>query len=119
MNNSQWADLLTATTEMLASWKGREISVVESISRSPGAGGHDRHFATRSALSFSLERAMWAISGGRLMLLGTDSRFGYEVAFDAVSAGTVGASEVRLVESLGASVVRVSTITVCIPLEPK
>jgi hypothetical protein len=112
MNNLQRANLLDAVTQALLSWKRREITVAESISRSPAVGGHDRHFATTSTFSFVLEHAMWAISGGRLILHGTDPRFRYEVAFDAVSSGSVSQSEVKLVESFGSIAERVSKLSV-------
>ena len=112
MNNVQRADLLESITQALSEWTGREVSVAESISRSPTIGGHDRHFATRSTFAFVLEQAMWAISGGRLILMGTDSRFNYEVAFDAVSSGTVTKTEVRLVETFGPTAERISTVHV-------
>jgi hypothetical protein len=112
MNNLQRADLLDAVTQTLLLWSNREVAVTESISRSPAVGGHDRHFATNSKFSFVLERAMWAISGGRLILYGADHRFRYEVAFDAVSSGSVTQSEVNLVESFGTAAERVSKISV-------
>lgn len=94
----------------LQAWKGKRVSMAESLSRVKTAG-HDRHSATRSGFSMVVENVSVTFSGQTLRVSGAAKGDQYEVAFDSVISVTVNGREIALVEQLGSEVERVSVIT--------
>lgn len=112
LSNQERARLLESTVLMLQSWKGKQIKVIESISRRPPS--QDRHCCTRSMHLLDLEDAMWAISGGRLMVVGHGGA-GYEVAFDVVESAQVASERIVLTERFGTTVERITDLAPVAP----
>jgi hypothetical protein len=107
LRNQERAQLLESVVLMLHSWKGQQVKVIESISRRPPS--QDRHCCTRSVHVLTLENAMWAISGGRLMVIGSGD-VGYEVAFDIVGSVEVTPDRIVLTEKFGAEAERITDL---------
>ncbi len=85
-------ELITAVEAAIArleSWKGRLVSVEESISRAIGKSwSFDRHFCTRSRFFLSLEFVGWFISGSALAVEGSQGEqpASYQLTLDLVVA---------------------------------
>lgn len=96
--------------DRLGAWRGQLIEVVEEITRSPGT--LDRHVTTRATLVMQLEYACITFSGAALTVLGKvfGRDVGYQVAYDRATRVVLAPDGVRLVEQLGKTVERLSTI---------
>lgn len=85
-------ELITAVEAAIArleSWKGRLISVEESISRAIGESwSYDRHFCTRSRFSLMVEFVGWYFSGSSLAVEGSQGGqpANYQLTLDRVVA---------------------------------
>ncbi|MFZ0544550.1 MAG: hypothetical protein WAM60_03895 [Candidatus Promineifilaceae bacterium] len=75
-------DELDKLVQLAHSYIGKSIKVDESISRSREIGQHNRHFATHTYFSFTVEDVFVAFSGAQLMLLGTNARYG--ISLDSI-----------------------------------
>ena len=82
--------------EYLEGLKGSTLTVKEIITRTVDSS-FDRHLSTTSQLTLLLENSLWAISGGRLILLGKHSQ-SYEICFDLVSTAQFSPPLIILVE---------------------
>lgn len=60
----------------------KPIIITESISRSRNIGKHDRHFATHTVFSFTVDNIFVAFSGAQLMFTGEKARYG--ISLDSV-----------------------------------
>ena len=115
---SERANLLERTAAMLSEWKSRKVKVIESVARRLTPSGHDRHFATRSTFTLVIDHVGWALSGARLLVLGVDPDFSYEVALDAVESVQIDARQVSLVERFEHHTVRSTTFSLADDDEP-
>jgi hypothetical protein len=88
---------------------GKQITVVESISRGRNTGKHDRHFATRSFFSFKVENVYAAFSGAQLCFVGSAAQYG--VSLDSVVSFKVGDGELEIVEHFEQNTERQTHIT--------
>jgi hypothetical protein len=111
LTNTERADLLERAVATLSRWKSKKVKVVESVARRLSPSGHDRHFSTRSTFTFVINHVSWAISGGRLLVLGADPDFGYEIAFDVVESAQFDARYLSLVERFEEHTERLSTFS--------
>jgi hypothetical protein len=93
---------IQAALERLESWKGRLVTIEESISRAVGESfSYDRHFCTRTRFSLIVEFAGWFFSGSALAVEGSQAGrpAGYQLTLDRVVAvdlsddGSVGIKE--------------------------
>ena len=100
-------------TEQCATLLGREIHVREALSNN--GCNFDRHFTSFSEFVLTLASVNWRISGGRLMLTGTE-KISYEIGADQlISFLRLGAAEYELTEKCGPSVFRKTTLEVLSP----
>ncbi len=89
---------------------GKQITVVESISRGRNTGKHDRHFATRSSFTFKVESVFAAFSGAQLCFMGAAAQYG--VSLDGVVSFKFGDGELEIVEHFEQQTERQTHITV-------
>lgn len=92
---------LEPLVELLNTWRGALVEVVERLTRSPGT--LDRHFTTSSTLVMRLEYVGIAFSGGSLMLMGKafGRNVGYQATVDLLERLSLAPGEVVFVEQFG------------------
>ncbi len=66
---------------------------------------------TRSTFTLVIHHVTWAISGGRLLVLGADPDFGYEIAFDIVESAQFDAHQLSLLERFDERTERLSAFS--------
>ena len=97
-------------TEQCANILGRKIHVQEALSNN--GLDFNRHFTSFSEFVITLANVNWRISGGRLMLTGTE-KTSYEIGIDQlVSFHRLGATDYEFTEKCGPSVFRKTTLEV-------
>lgn len=82
MISDKLKEQLVQSVVQLEDSRGKLLKIKEMITRTTDCS-FNRHSSTMSILKMELESAGWAISGGKLMLLGRDDLH-YEVCFDLV-----------------------------------
>jgi hypothetical protein len=95
--------------DLAPSFIGQPIKVVESISRGRNTGKHDRHFATRSYFSFTVENVVATFSGAQLCFMGVAAQYG--VSLDSVVSFKASGSELEIVEHFEQQTERQTHIT--------
>ena len=102
-------DDLQNLIELAYDLNGKHITVVESISRSRDVGKHDRHFATHTRFSFTVENVFVAFSGAQLSFMGEGVRYG--ISLDSVVSFQANGRELEIVEHFEQKTERQTHIT--------
>lgn len=105
-----WSAQIDPLFEHLDAWVGQDVEIYELITRVPG--NFNRHFATSTRLVLRLEQIGMTISGAALTLYGRmgDHSVHYQIAFDLLDSLTMESEDVILLERLGDSSQRRTSI---------
>jgi len=86
------------------------ITISESISRSRNVGKHDRHFATHTFFSFTVDNIFVAFSGAQLTFMGEEARYG--ISLDSVVRYHRENGQLDIVEHFEQETERLTTISI-------
>ena len=105
------ADELEELVEAAHKFRGRQVEIVESVSRNRGDLGHDRHIATRSRLTFKVGDVLTFFSGLQLFFGGANASYG--ISLESVARfSTCSADALEITEHFEQKTERRTSITV-------
>lgn len=88
----EWQKLI----DLANSFKGKQVTVSESISRSRNKDKHNRHFSTYTKFSFTVENILVTFSGSQLLFTNTDAQYG--ISLDGVATFQSNENELEIIE---------------------